>query len=139
MQDLNNYLDSLEKAKGNRHAALNNYNAAKAEYAEAFSPLGGVPSREKLMAIYGLCSDVKGFSASNIFICVALLYYYPEALYGGKIPLRVAKPIAQVLDVTHFSIYIARNKVCSWLRIYPDFFRAVYKVFEQIKDRSIVN
>lgn len=134
MQDLNQYLEALEKAKGNRRAALNNYNAARAEYTEAFAPLGGVPTEEELRRIFSLCTSTKGFSQTNIFVCSALLYYYPEALYGGKIPLELARLIARVLGVTHSSVYITRNKVCSWLNLYPDFFRAVYRIFDQLTD-----
>ena len=136
MQDLNQYLSTLEKAKGNRRAALNNYNAAQTEYSEAFTPLGGVPTEQGLKDVFRHCHDTNGFSASNVFVCVALLYYYPEALYGGKIPLELSKLMASVLGVTHPVIYIYRNKVCTWLTLYPDFFRAVYRVFDELQSRS---
>lgn len=137
MPDLNNYIDSLEKAKGNRRAALNNYNAARAQYEMAFAPLGGFPDEQGLRRILALCKDARGFSSSNIFVCVSLLYYYPEALYDGKIPLELAKLMALVLGVTHPSIYIARNKVCAWLNLYPDFFLAVYSVFNELQQRDV--
>ena len=136
--DLEQYLSKLETAKRNRRAALSDYDAARAAYAEAFSPLSGKPTFESLFELYGLCTATDGFSRSNIFVTVALLCYDPEALYGGKIKLRVAKLIAQVLGVTHSSVYIARKKVSAWLNIYPTFRLAVGRVFKEYTIVSIV-
>ena len=132
--DLRTYLDGLEKAKGDRRAALNSYNAARKAYDAAFRPIGGKADERALRSILDLCPNNSGYPRSYIFVCLTLLYYSPEALLGGKIPLVLAKGIAGVLGVKPPSIYIARNKVAFWLRTYPDFFKKVSRLFDSIPD-----
>ena len=133
MRDLKTYVDSVSKAKGNLRAAQNNYKEMLEAHAEAFKPIGGAPDVEKLREMLPLCPDTGGDSSNSIFVCVALLFYYPAALFGGKIPMDVAKAISTVLGVTYSSVYIARNKVRVWLNYYPDFFAIIYKVFDSVQ------
>ena len=57
-----------------------------------------------------------------------------DTLFGGKLPMRLAKRIAEVLGVKHEAVYIARNKVSGWLRIYPDFLELIERLFEASQD-----
>lgn len=130
--NLREYLQTLEEAKGNRRAALNNYNAARTEYDEAFRPIGGRPDKDALNNMYMLCSTMDGYPTSDFFICLALLFYNPEALFDGKIKIKLAKQISEVLGVTHSMVYISRKKITVWLSLYPDFFSKVSALYAKL-------
>lgn len=128
--DLRDYLAALKKAKDNRKAALDNYNEAVARYGEAFVPLeGDHPDEERVRRLLSICPSDSAYPRSHILVCLVLLFHAPEALFGGKLPLRLGKRVAKVLGVKHESVYIARNKVSGWLRIYPDFFDLISDLY----------
>lgn len=137
IQEFDVYLDKLETAKGNRRAALNNYNAMRAAYSDAFTPLFGPPTSERLKILLDICKEhpADNFALSSVFVCASLFCYNPDALYDGKIKIRLAKMIAQALGVTHSSVYIARKKVVMWLRIYPAFYNSVRRSFEEFQTK----
>jgi hypothetical protein len=134
--DLRSYLAGLKKAKDSRKAAMDNYNEMNARYHEAFVPLGKHPDRGKLRRLYAECPDGTSYPRSHILVCLALLLYAPEALFGGKLPMRLAKFIADVLGVKHEAVYIARNKVSAWLNLYPDFYTIVASIYNLVCDKE---
>ena len=134
MTDLRGYLAALKKAKDDRKAALDNYNEVMARYRTTFAPMGGHSDRTRIRELYAVCPGDGDYPRSHILVCLSLLLYAPEALFGGKLPMRLAKQVADVLGVKHESVYIARNKVASWLRVYPDFFDMMAGIYERLPD-----
>jgi hypothetical protein len=132
--DFADYIDRLDRARINRRAAQSVYDSAKRDYEAAFRPLCGEATEESLRAILSICPSDSEYSRSYIHVCLSLLCYAPESLFGGKIPLALGKSIARVLGITHPSVYIARNKVASWLKIYPTFYVLIYKLFDRLGD-----
>ena len=132
--DLKDYIASLDTAAEVRGRAKAAYEEAEASYTEAFRPAMLKVEDRVIRAFHEACPSDAGYPRSHILICVALLFYAPEALYGGKIPLRLAKSIARVLDVKPPSVYTARKKVASWLRLYPDFFGMIYKLYDHFTE-----
>ena len=131
--NMTDYLQSLKKAKQKRADAAEYYRTVSSDYAKAFVPVGGTATTEKLSALYETCSSKGDFSRSDFFICSALLIYSPEALFGGKIPLRLAKDIAHLIPVKYNYIYMVRKKVSLWLTIYPDFYREVFRIYDRYR------
>ena len=135
LTDLREYLAELKKAKENKKAALDNYNEAVARYGQVFVPLeGDHPDKERIRRLLSICPEDSAYPRSHLLVCLALLFHAPEALFGGKLPMRLAKRIAEVLGVKHEAVYIARNKVSGWLRIYPDFLEFIERLFEASQD-----
>lgn len=132
--DLRDYLAGLDSATERRKRAKAVYDEAEAEYTEAFRPTRLKIEDRVIRGFLEACPEDSGYPRSHILVCLALLYYSPEALYGGKVPLRLAKSIARVLDVKPPSVYTARKKVASWLRVYPDFFGIIYKLYDTFTD-----
>lgn len=131
------YLSGLRKAKENRKAALDNYNEMVARYGAAFVPLeGDHPDKERIRELLSVCPEDSAYPRSHLLVCLALLFHAPEALFGGKLPMRLAKRIAEVLGVKHEAVYIARNKVSGWLRIYPDFLELIERLFDDCQKLS---
>jgi len=123
----------LKKAKDDRRTALEQYNAASARYKAAFVPLGKNPTPSDIRELASSVPVDTAYVRSHLIVCLSLLVYAPEALFGGKLPLRFAKLVAGVIGVKHESVYIARNKVSAWLRIYPDFLALVSGMFADIR------
>ncbi len=134
--DLRGYLAELKKAKDDKKAAFDNFNEVTARYKATFAPRGGHVDKARIRELHALCPDDADYPRSHILVCLVLLLYAPEALYGGKLPMRLAKPTADVLGVKHESVYIARNKVASWLRIYPDFFAVMAAIYDSLEDSA---
>lgn len=132
--DLRDYLAGLDSATEMRRTAKAVYDEASSRYAEAFRPTRLKIEDKVIRAFLDACPEDSGYPRSHILVCLALLFYAPESLYGGKVPLRLAKSIARVLSVKPPSIYTARKKVASWLRVYPDFFGIIYKLYDSFMD-----
>lgn len=120
-KDLREYLAELKKAKDDRRDALANYEEAVSRYKEAFVPLAKHPTADIIRTMHSLCPEDSVYPRSCILVCLALLWYAPESLFGGRLPMRLARTLAGELGVKPEAVYIQRNKVAAWLRVYPDF------------------
>lgn len=136
---LDDYMTGLEEATRNRKAAHESYASAVEDYKVAFTPLVCTSSDDDLRSIYADCPDGLSFPRSHIMICASLLLFAPSALYGGKLSLQLAKRIASALGVRHSSVYIARNKLGTWLRLYPEFYQVVSSVFDRASQRMQID
>ena len=135
-KDLCDYMQGLEKASSRMSSATSAFNDASERYRLAFAPIGGTADGESLRQVYSVCPEGTGYPRSYICVCLVLLLYAPEALYGGKIPLQLAKDVADILCIKHPAVYIARNKITSWLKIYPDFYKLIYGLFSVLTDSA---
>lgn len=130
--DLRAYLADLQKAKDDRRVALANYEETAARYREAFVPLAKHPTADTIRRMHGICPDDSVYPRSCILVCLALLWYAPESLFGGKLPMRLARTLSGELGVKPEAVYIQRNKVAAWLRVYPDFVDLVSDLFASL-------
>ena len=122
--DLRGYLADLKKAKDDRRIALANYEETVARYREAFVPLAKHPTSDIIRRMHSLCPEDSVYPRSCILVCLALLWYAPEALFCGKLSVE--------LGVKPEAVYIQRNKVAAWLRVYPDFVDLVSDLFASL-------
>ena len=127
--DLRGYLAELKKAKDDRLIALVNYEETVARYREAFVPLAKHPTADIIRRMHSLCPEDSVYPRSCILVCLALLWYAPEALFCGKLPMKLARTLSGELGVKPEAVYIQRNKVAAWLRVYPDFVDLVSDLF----------
>lgn len=126
------YMEDLQKAKNSRKEAMDRFDEAKEQYGEAFRPLRTAPSGQDMDDLYNRCQPTGEYSHSDLFICIALLLYSPECLFGGKIPIKLAMLIAKTLNFRHNTIYMARKRISFWLRVYPDFQREISSIYESL-------
>lgn len=131
IDNMTDYLQSLIKAKQKRAEATEYLRRVSDDFATAFEPLGGTATGDKLSELYEGCTDKGDFSRSDFFICASLLIFSPEALFGGKIPIKLAKDVAKLIPVKYNYIYMVRKKVSLWLQIYPDFYREVFRIYDR--------
>lgn len=130
--DLRGYLADLKKAKDDRREALANYEETVARYREAFVPLAKHPTADIIRRMHGLCPEDSVYPRSCILVCLALLWFAPESLFCGKLPMKLARTLSGELGVKPEAVYIQRNKVAAWLRVYPDFVDLVSDLFASL-------
>ena len=135
--DLREYLAELKTAKAEKRQAIENYNEAVARCREAFVPLEGDPKADDIRELYAMCPSDAPYHRSHILVALVLALYAPEALFGGRLPMRVAKAVSGAMGVKHETIYLSRNKVTAWLRLYPDFLRLVSELFATARQRKV--
>jgi hypothetical protein len=128
-KDLREYLAGLKKAKDDRREAQANLEEATRVCREAFVPLGQHPTADVIHKLHTVCPEDNVFPGPCILVCLALLWYAPDALFGGRLPMRLARTLAAELQVKPEAVYIQRNKVAAWLRIYPEFIDLVSELF----------
>ena len=128
-KDLREYLAGLKKAKDDKRDAQANLEEATRACREAFVPLGQHPTADVIHRLHAICPEGGVFPRPCILVCITLLWYAPDALFSGRLPMRLARTLAAELDVKPEAVYIQRNKVAAWLRIYPDFVDLVSELF----------
>jgi len=100
------------------------------EYSAAVKPILDAPDSETLGDIHRLCSGTSAYPTASLFVCLCLLLFCPESLFGGKLPNSLATAIGDELGISRNSISIWRNKVASWLKIYEGFASEVAGLFD---------